>query len=134
MDYIELEEDFFDINNLTVIASESYDSFAKALQTEIAETLSRKSYDKFEHNIFIDKELINAEGKSLPLDETIVNKIYRGFMKNDYIDENDNITYKLKEDIANYSICFNRFTRCWEEYICILFEPKYRLYIYHLMI
>ena len=104
MDYRELEEDFFDINNLTVIASESYDSFAKALQTEIAETLSRKSYDKFEHNIFIDKELINAEGKSLPLDETIVNKIYRDFMKNDYIDENDNITYKLKEDIANYSV------------------------------
>ena len=26
-------------------------------------------------------------------------------MKNDYIDENDNITHKLKEDIANNSVC-----------------------------
>lgn len=104
MDYRELEDDFFNINNLTVIASESYDSFAKALQSEISENLSRKSYDKFEQKIFIDRELVNQDGKSLPIDETIVNKIYRDFMKNDYIDDNDNITYKLREDIANNTI------------------------------
>ena len=90
MDYRELEDDFFNINNLTVIASESYDSFAKALQSEISANLSRKSFDKFEQKIFIDRELVN--------------KIYRDFMKNDYIDENDNITHKLKEDIANNAI------------------------------
>ena len=105
MDFNELEDDFFNINNLTVITSESYDSFARALQNEISENLSRKSYDKFEQKIFIDRELTNKEGKSLPIDETIVNKIYRDFMKNDYIDENDNITHKLKEDIANNSVC-----------------------------
>ena len=105
MDFNELEDDFFNINNLTVIASESYDSFARALQNEISENLSRKFYDKFEQKIFIDRELTNKEGKSLPIDETIVNKIYRDFMKNDYIDENDNITHKLKEDIANNSVC-----------------------------
>ncbi len=104
MDYRELEDDFFNINNLTVIASESYDSFAKALQSEISANLSRKSYDKFEQKIFIDRELVNKDGKSLPIDETIVNKIYRDFMKNDYIDDNDNITHKLKEDIANNTI------------------------------
>lgn len=73
-------------------------------KNEISENLSRKSYDKFEQRIFIDRELTNKEGKSLPIDETIVNKIYRDFMKNDYIDENDNITHKLKEDIANNSV------------------------------
>lgn len=104
MDYRELEDDFFNINNLTVIASESYDSFAKALQSEISANLSRKSYDKFEQKIFIDRELVNKDGKSLPIDETTINKIYRDFMKNDYIDENDNITHKLKEDIANNAI------------------------------
>ena len=104
MDYRELEDDFFNINNLTVIASESYDSFAKALQSEISANLSRKSYDKFEQKLFIDRELINKDGKSLPIDESVANKIYRDFMKNDYIDDNDNITYKLKEDIANNSI------------------------------
>ena len=104
MDYRELEDDFFNINNLTVIASESYDSFAKALQSEISANLSRKSYDKFEQKLFIDRELINNDGKSLPIDESVANKIYRDFMKNDYIDDNDNITYKLKEAIANNSI------------------------------
>lgn len=104
MDYRELEEDFFNINNLTVIANESYDSFAKALQSEISENLSRKSYDKFEHKIFIDRELVNKDGKSLLIDENVINKIYRDFMKNDYIDENDNITHRLKEDIANKMI------------------------------
>lgn len=104
MDYRELEDDFFNINNLTVIASESYDSFAKALQGEISASLSRKSYDKFEQKIFVDKELVNREGKSLPIDEIIANKIYRDFVKNDYIDENDNITHKLKEDIANNTV------------------------------
>ena len=104
MDYSELEDDFFKINNLTVIASESYDSFAKSLQSEISENLSRKSYDKFEQKIFIDRELVNKDGKSLLIDETVANKIYRDFMKNDYIDENDNITNKLKEDIANNAI------------------------------
>lgn len=104
MDYRELEDDFFNINNLTVIASESYETFAKALQSEISENLSRKSFDKFEQKIFIDRELVNKEGKSLPIDETIINKIYRDFMKNDYIDDNDNITHKLKEDIANNAI------------------------------
>lgn len=104
MDYRELEDDFFNINNLTVIASESYDSFAKALQSEISANLSRKSYDKFEQKLFLDRELINKDGKSLPIDESVANKIYRDFMKNDYIDDNDNITHKLKEDIANNSI------------------------------
>ena len=53
-----------------------------------------------------EKELTNKEGKSLLIDESIVNKIYRDFIKNDYIDENDNITYKLSieldELIAKY--------------------------------
>ena len=64
-----------------------------------------KVIDKFEQKIFIDRELTNKEGKSLPIDETIVNKIYRDFMKNDYIDENDNITHKLKEIKESSDVC-----------------------------
>lgn len=104
MDYRELEEDFFNINNLTVIASESYDSFAKSLQNEIAANLSRESFDKFEQKIFIDRELVNKDGKSLLIDEVVTNKILINFNRNGYIDEDSNITYKLKEDIANNTI------------------------------
>ncbi len=115
MDYRELEDDFFNINNLTVIASESYETFAKALQNEISDNLSRQYFDKFEQKIFIDKELTNKEGKSLLIDESIVNKIYRDFIKNDYIDENDNITYKLKENIYNNEISIPEIMQNYEE-------------------
>ena len=42
MDANALGEDVQNVNVLTVIASESYDSFAKGLQTEIAETVFRR--------------------------------------------------------------------------------------------
>lgn len=45
----------------------------------------------------------NSEGKSLLFDEVLVNKTYKNFMKNDYVNDN-NITHKLKEDIVNNSI------------------------------
>lgn len=117
MDYSTLEDDFFGINNLTVIASESYESFAKSLQKEIAENLSRKSYDIFSSKQFEGKTLNNLNGEAKPLDERAINQIYRSFMKNDYIDDDDNITEKLKEDIANDNIIIpEEFVNFKEEY------------------
>ena len=121
MDYSTLESDFFGINNLTVIASESYDSFAKSLQKEIAENLSRKSYTTFSNKQFEGKTLNNLNGEAKPLDERAVNQIYRSFMKNDYIDDNDNITDKLKEDIANDNIIVpEEFDNFKEEYVNLI--------------
>lgn len=100
MDYTELEDDFFNINNLTVIASESYDSFAKGLQSEIAQNLSRTSYDYLSNELFSSKILHGQNGITITGEE-IYNKVYRDFIKNEYIDDNDKITYKLKEDINN---------------------------------
>lgn len=121
MDYSTLEDDFFGINNLTVIASESYDSFAKSLQKEIAENLSRKSYTAFSNKQFEGKTLNNLNGEAKPLDERAVNQIYRSFMKNDYIDDNDNITDKLKEDIANDNVIVpEEFDNFKEEYVNLI--------------
>ena len=118
MDYSTLENDFFGINNLTVIASESYDSFAKGLQKEIADNLSRKSYDTFSSKQFEGKTLNNLNGEAKPLDERAINQIYRSFMKNDYIDDKDNITEKLKEDIANDNVAVpEEFSNFKEEYV-----------------
>ena len=118
MDYSILEDDFFGINNLTVIASESYDSFARSLQKEIAENLSRKSYTIFSNKQFEGKTLNNLNGEAKPLDERVVNQIYRSFMKNDYIDDNDNVTDKLREDIANDNVIVpDGFENFKEEYV-----------------
>lgn len=121
MDYSVVGDDFFGINNLTVIASESYDSFAKSLQKEIVENLSRKSYLTFSNKQFEGKILNNFNGEAKPLDERTINQIYRSFMKNDYIDDNDNITDKLREDIVNDNVVVpEEFSNFKEEYVNLI--------------
>ena len=118
MDYSTLEDDFFGINNLTVIASESYDSFAKSLQEEIAENLSRKSYNIFSLDHFKGKVLNNLNGEAKPLDDAAILHIMMCFKETEYIDDKLNITEKLKEDISNDNVVvpeeFNNFK---EEYV-----------------
>lgn len=98
MDYEVLERDFFSINNLTVIASQSYESFARELQTEIAESLSRSFETKLEAKLFINRVLVNKDGKELKL-EDIFNRIFMHCYKNGYIEEDGTVTQKLKDDI-----------------------------------
>ena len=101
MDYKELEDDFFEINNLTVIASESYESFAKALQDEISKSLSRKYYDILDDTLLLNKELKNSNGEVIVIDKPLYNKIYSHFLRKDYIDDEGKISQKLREDISN---------------------------------
>jgi len=118
MDYGELEGEFFKINNLTVIASESYDSFAKALQKEMAENLSRKSYQMFSLEHFQGKVLNNLKGEVKPLDDMAILQIMMSFKESNYIDEKLNITEKLKEDIADDKIIVPEdFANFKEEYV-----------------
>ena len=50
-----------DINKLTVIASESYEAFAKGLQDEIAKTLKDRP-TKANEDFFIEKIVVNENG------------------------------------------------------------------------
>ena len=118
MDYSTLEDDFFGINNLTVIASESYDSFAKSLQREIAENLSRNSYKIFALDHFKGKVLNNLSGEAKPIDDIAVMQIMMCFKESEYIDEKLNITDKLKDDISNDNIKVpEEFENFKEEYV-----------------
>lgn len=102
MDYKTLESNFHNINTLTVIASESYDSFAKALQTELAETLTSRPKN-FVQDYFIDKVLINENGEKY----VFTQEHYQDFLIynviNGYVDKDDNykITDKFVEDMEN---------------------------------
>lgn len=102
MDYKTLESNFHNINTLTVIASESYDSFAKALQTEMAETLTSRPKN-FVQDYFIDKVLINENGEKY----VFTQEHYQDFLIynviNGYVDKDDNykITDKFVEDMEN---------------------------------
>ena len=67
LDYESIGEQVHEINKLTVIASESYEEFAKGLQNEIAATLQNRP-QKIEVKLFIDKVLTNEKGETLRLD------------------------------------------------------------------
>ena len=102
MDYKVLEENFFNINTLTVIASESYDTFARSLQTEIAESLVSRPKN-FTQEAFINRVLINDNGDKYEFTASNYNKFLVFNEKKGYIDiENDSkITDKFIEAMEN---------------------------------
>lgn len=89
-----------DINVLTVVASESYETFAKDLQREIAETLSDRPR-KADRDFFLDQVVTNEKGEKLIINETLARIIHNSFLRNYYLDDYNNLTedyFKAKED------------------------------------
>ncbi len=85
-----------DINELTVVTDESYTDFVAGLQKEIAESLTarpRKASIKF----FAGKTIHTESGESV-VEEKLARAIYAYLLKNDYIDDEDEITEKYKAD------------------------------------
>lgn len=90
--------DVHDVNILTVIASESYESFVRELQSQIAETLKdrpKKANVKF----FLNNVVKNSKGDKLIISEHLANVLHRSFIRNFYIDDSDNLTSKYYEDL-----------------------------------
>jgi len=83
--------DVHEVNVLSVIASESYEAFARQLQKEIAETLSDQPR-KADIQFFLDNVLTNEREEKIRIDERLARKLYHTFVKNNYIDEEDNLT------------------------------------------
>ncbi|WP_134686500.1 type III restriction-modification system endonuclease [Brevibacillus migulae] len=83
--------DVHEINSLTVIASESYEQFAKQLQNEIASTLSDRPR-KADVDFFMDKVLTNDRGEQLKIDDKLANKLQFTFIRNGYVDDQFNLT------------------------------------------
>ncbi|WP_019537244.1 type III restriction-modification system endonuclease [Paenibacillus ginsengihumi] len=83
--------DVHEINSLTVVASESYEEFAKQLQSEIAATLSDRPR-KANVDFFLNKVLTNARGEQLSIDEKLANKLQFAFIKNGYVDDEFRLT------------------------------------------
>ncbi len=78
------------INELTVVASESYKDFVSALQKDISESLSarpRVADEKY----FTGKVLKTPSG-DMEVTAQMAKQIYRYLAKNDYTDDNDQIT------------------------------------------
>jgi len=99
MDTSVLENEFFDINKLTVVASESYDTFAKELQKEIVDSLSERPV-KLTVDALVDHVLTNNKGEKFVFDSQTSMDLIFDFKNKGYIDDNYQITDTLIRDIA----------------------------------
>lgn len=98
MDYKTLENNFHSVNTLTVIASESYDSFASSLQNELSESLTSRPKN-FVSSTFIGKVLKNDNNESFEFTDTNFNKILFFNVQEGYVDLNNDS--KLTEKFIN---------------------------------
>ena len=85
-----------DLNKLTVIASETYESFAKGLQKEIADTLKDRP-QKAEVEYFVGKIVTNEKDEKHRLTSDEAKKLNKILYKHDVIDEDDKITPEGRE-------------------------------------
>jgi len=100
MDFSVLDSDFFDVNKLTVVASESYDSFAKSLQNEIFTSLSQRP-TVLTPEVLYDHILHNELGDELILDKQMSLDLIIDMKTKGYLDENYHITDTLVKDVEN---------------------------------
>ncbi|MDD3264134.1 MAG: DEAD/DEAH box helicase family protein [Candidatus Nanoarchaeia archaeon] len=106
MDSSVLEKDFHSINVLTVVASESYDSFAKALQTEISQSLSDRPIKLTFEYLNSREQLENKDGEILKFDSTTSFNFMNMMKNNNYVDDEFKITNKFIEDVEKDEVKF----------------------------
>lgn len=100
MDTNVLGNDVHKVNVLTVIASESYDSFAKGLQSEIAAAVADRP-KAVTPELFIGKVIKDERGNEQVIDDDTGRIIHFDMIKNGYIDKKGALTDKYYEDKAN---------------------------------
>lgn len=100
MDTNVLGNDVHNVNVLTVIASESYDSFAKGLQNKIAEAVADRP-KAVTAELFIGKVIIDDKGNEQVVDGDTGRAIHFDLIVNGYIDKKGVLTDKYYEDKAN---------------------------------
>ena len=103
MDINALGNDVHNVNVLTVIASESYDSFAKGLQTELAEAVADRP-KAVTRELFVNKLVKNEQGEEVIITGDVASAIHFDLIVNGYINKLGELTDKYYEDKANGEI------------------------------
>lgn len=98
-----LGNDVHNINVLTVIASESYDSFARGLQSEMAEAVADRPRAVMV-DLFKGKVLRDASGNEQVVDERLSRKICYALIREGYVDDDGILTDKFFNDKANNQV------------------------------
>lgn len=88
------------LNQLTIMANESYDKFAASLQHEYEEDSGIK-FGVLESHTFANISVKAADGIIVNLGQEKSAEIYSSFIENGYIDKNGKVQDKLKKDLKD---------------------------------
>lgn len=124
MDVNVLGNDVHHVNVLTVIASESYDSFAKGLQTEMADAVANRP-KTVTPELFMGKTITDVHGNTDVITDDVAREIYVGLRMEGYIDKQGVLTDKYYEDKANGEIKFTDEVHGSEESIIGIIDTIY---------
>lgn len=130
MDSNILGNDVHRVNVLTVIASESYDSFAKALQSELAEAVADRPRE-VTAELFLGKVLKDHQGNEQPVDKDLAGEIHYELIMNRYIDRKMALTDNYYEDKANGNLKLSEelaeYTTSIVDILSSIYDPKQML-------
>lgn len=130
MDSNILGNDVHRVNVLTVIASESYDSFAKALQSELAEAVADRPRE-VTAELFLGKVLKDHQGNEQPVDKDLADEIHYELIMNRYIDRKRALTDNYYEDKANGNLKLSEelaeYTTSIVDILSSIYDPKQML-------
>jgi len=93
----------FEVNTLTIMANESYESFAKGLQKEIEKDTGIR-FGVIEEHTFASVITIDEDGEEHYLGVEKSEELYRDFLQKGYIDRHGKIQDSLKLDLKNDSL------------------------------
>ena len=113
-----------ELNKLTVIASESYEAFAKGLQKEIADTLKERP-QKAEVDYFVSKVISNEQGEELRLTEEDAQKLQFKLIIGQVIDEDYKITEEGREKIEKQTVALPEKLEPYRISVCKLLQSIY---------
>lgn len=102
MDEEALGDEVQDVNLLTVIADEAYESFAAGLQKEIESVLTERPTKATEE--YYRGKIVVENGMQRKITDQEAHAIYRYLLKNDYIDDNDDITAEYHKAFDNKTL------------------------------
>lgn len=114
----------FDTNILTVIASESYDHFAKALQTDFANNIASRPV-VITPTLFANTILVDSNNESHEVDIATARKIHSQLLKRDYIDDDYKLTNKYWEDKKTGAFTIGEELQDYKEHVSRLLDTVF---------
>ena len=102
MDTNVLGADVHNINLLTVVANESYDTFARGLQSEMAEAVADRPL-LVNAALFEGKSITDSDGNEQTIDASLASEIYANLRISGYVDNKGSLTDKYYSDTSSGS-------------------------------